>query len=259
MAHMEARNRLQVAEDDTRILHTDSYWGDILGQLYGFPRPPRWQQTSWLGGLREIAFGRRETFGVWLDALEEIFSFTAPYVTFDVAFGTNVLEGDPGDFTCAWEHRWLRVTDSTGSTQRVLTGAINGDGSEIEVASQKVLGSVSLTLTGNGTARVLPFWVQEDPVRPLVTVYLDAEMLGFVGSYLFPAGARDASLEGIGGILMPDGTVSGAGVPAIYLSGIGAADALKYALSLISQAGVKVEVKTVTWCADESLGLPSLP
>lgn len=259
MAYMEARNRLQVAEDDTRIPHADSYWGDLLGQLYGFPRPPRWPQASWLGGLQEIAFGRRETIGVWLDALEDIFAFAAPNVTFPVTFGTNVLEGDPGEFTCAWEHRWIRATDSEGNTQRILTGSINGDGSEIEVASQKILGSVPLTLTGDGNVTVLPFWIQEDPVRPLVTVFLDAELLGFVGSYLFPAGARDASLDGIGGILMPDGTVSGAGIPAIYLAGQGTAATLQYVLGLISQAGVKVEVRSVTWCATDTLGLPSLP
>lgn len=259
IAYMEPRNRLQVAEDDTRIANADTYWSDIQSQVYGFPRPPRWPQESWNEGLRETAFSRRETFGVWLDILEKVFAFSAPNVTYNVTFGSNALEEDPGFFNCAWEHRWVRVTDSDGNSQRILTTSINGDGSEVAVASQKILGSVPLTLTGDGTARVLPFWIQEDPVRPLVVILIDAEMLGFIGSYLFPPGDRDPSLNGIGGILMPDGTVSGYQIPAIYLSGGGYAAQLRDALKLITQAGVKVEIRSVTWCTGETLGLPNLP
>lgn len=255
-------SRLLTAEADTRIEHADTYWADILGQLYGFPRPPRWPQAAWTKGVRQVAFGRRETFEGLLLTLEAIFSMwdgalTVTNVTVDLSDSLLIADA-PGTFNCAWENRWVRIVGGG----RVLVTNVNVAGDELTVAKWNGLGHQKFSeavTEATVDIRVLPFWVKEDPVRPEVLILLDEEVLGFVGSYLFPAGARDPSLDGIGGILVPDSTISGDGIPAIYLAGQEVAKPLGYALSLILPAGVKIRIRTTTWCPGESIGVSPLP
>lgn len=254
---------LQQALADTRVPSeptTDGYWADALAQLYGFPRPPRWPQAPWMRAVHKVAYGRRDTFGVLLDCLEMVFGMWTDLLVKEgltVEQGPYRLLGEEGDFDCFWEHRWIRVGD-----YRFQSSYASENGATLFLVGQPVLATdvppESLVGEEDVSATLLPFWVDEDYVKGLVTVQIDSDILGFPGSYLFPPGERDEPLEGIGGILMPDGTVGAGDVPAIYLAGTGAARALQVALNLIVPAGIKVEVISRVWC-EESPDLPGLP
>lgn len=249
--------RLYEATKDTVIELASDRWGDRLAQLYGFPRPPRWPQGAWMKALREVSFGRRDTFENLLLALEHVFSMWDPLLTVSAELEADRLVAPEETFSCFWEHRWVRVRQGD-SSQRLMSLHVVEEGDELFLVPNKILGAEQPALLGEVTVTLLPFWVVEDDVKGRVTVQIDGDALGFPATYLFPEGDRHESLEGIGGILMPDSIDPGEGIPAIYLSGEGVVRALRLALRAITPAGIKLEIVSRRWCA-EGIELPPLP
>lgn len=246
-------SQTEAARRDTIFTRADGYALDELSiELLGLSRPATYPREAWARMLLALVYRPRGTFRTLFAVLDALFEPWARLTALDVTVSASGGVTD-ATITNAYGSRWAWFTDAE-SGERTLVFVPTATTGSLQLATYA--SSYFEAWVGeerSGSLTLLPFTLSESGC--LVTMLLDAELLGAPPSYLqSPDGAARPTGQPLGGVLLNlfdldaetlDYGDQTRGPFPLYLTGDEVDGVLGHIMRCLLPAGVRLEVRSV--------------